>query len=165
MKIELKNIKYFAPHSQETHCFEATVYIDGQRAFGVNNDGWGGPNNYFPVDKKSKQNEIYKKVQAINAELEKEEIPIGDGNDRTVKKCMEIVVGNLMNKHLAVKEAKKMLKKISYADTKGNLYSLPAKYKPSDELFKAVKKAKWWKKSFVLLNTLSAEEIAEKYLS
>ena len=32
MKIELKNVKYSDFASHETHCFEASVYIDGKRA-------------------------------------------------------------------------------------------------------------------------------------
>ena len=31
MKIKIKNIKYAAFQSQETHCFEATVYVDGRK--------------------------------------------------------------------------------------------------------------------------------------
>lgn len=50
MEITLKNIKHSEFASHETHCFEATVYIDGKRAFGVENDGQGGPNNYFPLN-------------------------------------------------------------------------------------------------------------------
>jgi hypothetical protein len=53
MKIELKNVKYAAFASQETSCFEATVYIDGKRAGKVRNEGHGGPNiwdNYDTFD-------------------------------------------------------------------------------------------------------------------
>ena len=39
MKLELKNIKYFASGSQETPCYTATVYIDGKKAIYVDNDG------------------------------------------------------------------------------------------------------------------------------
>lgn len=46
MKIELKNVKYSDFASHETHCFEASVYIDGKRAGIVSNDGQGGSNNY-----------------------------------------------------------------------------------------------------------------------
>lgn len=48
MEISLKNIKHAAFASQETDCFEASVYIDGKRAGYVSNDGHGGSNNYFP---------------------------------------------------------------------------------------------------------------------
>jgi hypothetical protein len=42
MKLELKNIKYFASGSQETPCYTATVYVDGKKAIYVDNDGHGG---------------------------------------------------------------------------------------------------------------------------
>lgn len=48
MKITLKSIKYAKFASEETHCFKATVCIDGQRAGTVSNDGHGGSNSYDP---------------------------------------------------------------------------------------------------------------------
>jgi len=35
--------------SQETVCFSATLYVDGERAGTIQNDGWGGGNMYHPV--------------------------------------------------------------------------------------------------------------------
>lgn len=43
MKIEVKGIKHLASMSQETYCYEATLYIDGTRAALVGNEGHGGP--------------------------------------------------------------------------------------------------------------------------
>lgn len=48
MKIELKNLKYAEFASQETHCFEASLYVDGKRIGVVANDGQGGCNGYTP---------------------------------------------------------------------------------------------------------------------
>jgi hypothetical protein len=48
MKIELKNIKYAAFASQETSCYEATIYIDGKKRGTVKNDGYGGSDNVHP---------------------------------------------------------------------------------------------------------------------
>jgi len=47
-RISLKNIKYSEFASHETHCFEATIYIDGKRAGTVWNSGSGGSNSYHP---------------------------------------------------------------------------------------------------------------------
>ena len=55
--IEIKNLKLNTHFSQETHCFTATVYIDGKRAFSVENEGRGGPNNYYPYGKTQKAGE------------------------------------------------------------------------------------------------------------
>ncbi len=40
--LELKNVKHAAFASHETHCFEATVYVDGERFAYVSNEGTGG---------------------------------------------------------------------------------------------------------------------------
>jgi len=55
--IEIKNLKLNTHFSQETHCFTATVYIDGKRAFSAENEGRGGPNNYYPYGKTQKAGE------------------------------------------------------------------------------------------------------------
>ncbi len=48
MKVELKNVKFSEFASEETNCFQATVYIDGKKAGVVSNDGRGGPDYYAP---------------------------------------------------------------------------------------------------------------------
>ena len=48
MKIELRNIKYAAFASQETSCYEATIYIDGQKVGTVENNGHGGCDHIHP---------------------------------------------------------------------------------------------------------------------
>ena len=40
--IELRNISHYARGSEETPCFNATVYINGKRAVEVSNNGHGG---------------------------------------------------------------------------------------------------------------------------
>lgn len=48
MKVELRNVKYAAFASEETSCFQATIYIEGKRAGEVSNDGHGGSDNIHP---------------------------------------------------------------------------------------------------------------------
>jgi len=43
MDISIKGLKQSEFASRETHCFEATVYVNGKRSFSAQNDGWGGP--------------------------------------------------------------------------------------------------------------------------
>ena len=50
MKIELKALKYSDFASQETHCFQANVYIDGKMRGWAANDGRGGMTNIQPND-------------------------------------------------------------------------------------------------------------------
>lgn len=57
MEITLKNVKHAVFMSQETECFEASVYINGKKAGTVSNAGHGGCNDYHPWD-------LYQTLQA-----------------------------------------------------------------------------------------------------
>lgn len=156
-KIEIKNVKYAAFASEETHCFSAVVYIDGKRAFGVKNDGHGGCDDYYPIDART-LGDIWEQVRAINEELGKETIQF---EDACLTNNLELVVGDLMNQWLRQEEARKLLRRIAYVKDDGDVYTLPAKHKPTAENLAAVQKASWWKKEYVLLNSLSIEEVIQ----
>lgn len=49
MEVTVKNLNVAHFASDETLCFQATVYIDGKRAFTAKNEGRGGPNMYEPI--------------------------------------------------------------------------------------------------------------------
>jgi len=152
MNITLKNIKHAAFASQETHCFEATVYLDGKRFCTVENDGRGGCDDFRPL-KGGKNSDLYAKIKEIDAELGKEMIK-GDGFE--VQNCIEIVIGNLVNNWLQEKEVKKILRKIAYVDKAGDLYTV--NLKPTAENINIIKKQKWWVESNVCLNHLPLEQ-------
>ena len=59
MNITLKNFKYSDFASQETHCYEATLYADGKKFATAQNDGHGGCDNYHATDVA-----LYNKVMA-----------------------------------------------------------------------------------------------------
>lgn len=42
MKLELRNIKHSEFASEETHCYQARVYVNGKPCITVGNDGHGG---------------------------------------------------------------------------------------------------------------------------
>ena len=46
--LELKGIKHAAFASQETHCYEASVYYNGKIIGVVSNEGNGGCDNFYP---------------------------------------------------------------------------------------------------------------------
>ena len=50
MKIELRNIKYSDFASEETACYQATIYIDGKKVGEVSNSGKGGCDNIYPYE-------------------------------------------------------------------------------------------------------------------
>jgi hypothetical protein len=53
-KVTIKNLKYAAFASQETSCFEATIYVDGKRFCTARNEGHGGPDSYDGLPLKGK---------------------------------------------------------------------------------------------------------------
>ena len=48
MKLELKNIKHTSWASEETHCYQASLYVDGKPVAIVSNDGHGGADRDYP---------------------------------------------------------------------------------------------------------------------
>lgn len=99
MKIELKNVKYSAFASHETHCFEATIYIDGKRAGTVSNNGCGGADDIHPRELEERLN-AYAKT-----------LPPETYADMILWKNAEMLIGDLMNKWLERKENKRLCAK------------------------------------------------------
>jgi len=157
MNITLKNIKHAAFASEETHCFDATVYVDGKRAFRVSNQGHGGSDMYYPLNDKKTNGDVYAQVAEINAELEKEVLQC-DGF--TVNNSLEIVIGELVNQWLIDKHIKKTLKKLCYL--KGDsVYTV--NHAPTAQNMAGIQKATWWKPEYKLLNGLPIEEIRQYF--
>jgi len=46
MEITLKNVKHYESMSEETDCFEASLYVDGKKVGRVSNRGTGGCHDY-----------------------------------------------------------------------------------------------------------------------
>jgi len=53
--ITLKNVQFSEWASQETHHFQATVYMDGKRAMKVSNEGHGSCHNYYHTHGQSRE--------------------------------------------------------------------------------------------------------------
>jgi len=109
MKIELKNFKYAAFASQETHCYEATVYVDGKKAFYASNEGHGGGDSYRGIQTGWADKEIIAAIAADKrVEVVGDEEWLKDADDYTI---VEIFIGNLVNDTLMTRDLKKKLKK------------------------------------------------------
>ena len=155
MKIEIKNVKYSAFTSQETHCFQATVYVDGKKAFITGNDGHGGC-DYYDSCKGGVENP-HDKVNEIDEWLRNNTEGQWIDSKVHIHNSLEIIVGNLMNEWHRDNEVKKILKKISYL--KGNsVYQQPARVKPTDKNLELVQQAAWWDKDNKLLNGMTVPE-------
>jgi len=97
MKIELKNVKYSDFASHETHCFEASVYIDGKRAGIVSNDGQGGSNNYDSRALVEALKEHAKTLPKLRYE------------EHEFEQDADTLIGNLLMDHLYAKDLKRAL--------------------------------------------------------
>jgi hypothetical protein len=98
MKIELKNVKHSEFASRETDCFQASVYIDGKKAGTVENDGQGGCNHYNP----------WKLADTLNAYAKTlpPDVYEYQGETHTLEQDADILIGDLLNKHLRHKREK-----------------------------------------------------------
>ena len=109
MKIELKNIKHSEFASQETHCYEATLYIDGKRVAIVGNDGHGGCDYTHRCDEKQTMSDVHHQIQAANQWLAENLDPLFIGTDgEPYPYDIESYCCKMVNEWLALKEVKKI---------------------------------------------------------
>jgi len=168
MKIELKNFKHAEFASHETHCYEATVWVDGKRAFYASNDGRGGADFYEPLHSKRKDpkqarsefNAVMKKIEAHCATLPKwsSKFAVEDNMDVDI----EILIGDIINKMLTAKELKKSLKnKVLFVTEDGIYQTGYGQKKPADQnLIDMVREEN---PDAIILNSLAFGEALEIY--
>ena len=107
MKIEIKNIKHYESMSEETNCFQATIYIDGKKAGTASNRGYGDPINIVPYELHKSINDYAKTLPAIKYE------------NMEFEQDAETIIGGLLTDWLIAQDLKKtMSSRILFA--KGN---------------------------------------------
>lgn len=105
-EITIKNLKYSDFASQETHCFEGTVYVNGKRFCLASNDGHGGCDNYWPVPGfKGNLHEEIKKLDQLIADERADEYEDGIGPD------FEWAVCDAVNAALSLKDMKRAMRR------------------------------------------------------
>jgi len=164
-RIEIKNVKYAAHASQETHCFQATVYVDGERFAIASNEGHGGCDNLYPVKKDVSRadfmDQVFNVAKRVNPNAvrsfdevdreEKHEWPYaGDWfktHSMTATQVFEAVVSDLVTRWLIERDIKKDLRNnfvvVVSATSKIVLYkkSQPAfRGRPTADIEEALKK-------------------------
>lgn len=112
MKITLTDVRYAAFSSQETHCFSATIVIDGKNAGTARNDGNGGATWFEP---RSMQAAIDAYARTL------EPVDVSDlGGVGTIENNAEILVGELVNDWLLTRDmVRKMRKKVLFTKADG----------------------------------------------
>lgn len=160
--LELKNVKYAAFASEETHCFSATLYVNGKRFCEVSNDGHGGCDNFHGIKGGYPQNEVYRQVAEMDKAF-KNEILDSEWDKDGIPNSVEIEVGNLMNQWHRVQAIKKVTRKICYikGDDTLTVYQQPARVKPTAKNLELIKRAPWWGDDYKLLNEMSVDQILE----
>jgi hypothetical protein len=155
MKIELRNLKTLASLSEETHCYTATIVVDGKPAFQASNHGHGGPDHYQPIAPFT-----YDDVKRIDAWLAANR-PVDKSYGMEIECSLEIEVGDLINKALAVKRLNRMLKTkiVVLVDNKGKpaLATYPARFPPTPKNIELIKAR--GEKVVNLDNTLAAQAL------
>lgn len=126
MEIELKNVKIYHSMSEETYCFEATLYADNKKITRVSNSGRGADNDY----------DDWKKVVAIN-DWCKSNLPkwTSEYSDDKFDTTIDMVIADLLNRHNILKDYKKAIRK--------GVVQLPNNLE-GDE-YGVVKWPTWWK--------------------
>ena len=106
-RVTLKNVKYAAFASEETACFEASVYFDGKRVGSVRNEGHGGCDYETVTDRDG--------WAAMMGFIETLSDYVDDDADYRLEADLELVCSHLLNAHLDRKEWNNRLRgKIMY---------------------------------------------------
>ncbi len=121
MKLELKNIKHTAWASQETHCYQASLYVDGKPVAIVSNDGHGGadrdyPHPKFKGDYRAQMRDVSRYFSGLRRTAVTEWSPEG------MEQCLEFWCCDQVNDWLSARELKSKLRKeflFQFADRVG----------------------------------------------
>jgi hypothetical protein len=172
MKLELKNIKHSEFASEETHCYQATLYVDGKKMAEVKNDGQGGSDYQWALkpftekDLDKVRDWCIKNLPKWTSENDKKK----EENDTD----LEMWCGEEVNKFLVSRDLKRKLnKKIIYEQNKELWeYSFKGVKKLEQKhlisFVNGVAKAKVennenWKNVTAILNTLPFDKALEIY--
>ena len=119
MKIELKNIKHSEFASHETHCYQATIYINGKRVGTVENDGRGGCDFVHPPSVAHQINEYAKTLPKRVCKF----IDPDTGKLAELEQDCETIFGELVNDWLKAKDLKRMMsKRVLFLKEDGFIY-------------------------------------------
>ena len=172
MKLELKNIKHSEFASEETHCYQATLYVDGKKMAEVRNDGQGGSDFQWALKPFTE-----KDLDKVRAWCIKNLPKWKFENNVKFEMCdtdLEMWCGEEVNKFLVSRDLKRKLnKKIIYEQNKELWeYSFKGVKKLEQKhlisFVNGVAKAKVennenWKNVTAILNTLPFDKALEIY--
>jgi hypothetical protein len=101
--IELKNIKHTAWMSEETHCYQATLYVDGVKWGIVSNAGHGGCDDFYGEARSDGD------LRVLNDQIKETYEPY-EYEGTALKQNLEMVCGDLVNQWLRDKDFNRAMK-------------------------------------------------------
>jgi hypothetical protein len=121
--ITLKSISHNERMSDETHCYSATLYVDGDKWGEVSNHGHGGPDSFHPVKGKG-----WDDLRALNERIEATMAKI-EAYGMTLTPSLETICGDLVNEWLREKDFKRaMSRKVLFTqDGKEGIFEISVK--------------------------------------
>ncbi len=102
MKIELKNIKHAAFASRETNCYMASLYIDGKPRGTVDNEGYGGADQFSDHAAEDELNEYAKTLPPRTYEW--------DGKTHEFEQTAESLVQDILGEYLSRKQLQRVMR-------------------------------------------------------
>lgn len=154
MNLELRKIKYSKFASEETHCYEAELFLDGKKIAVVSNQGHGGCDSQHFINREveTKVNEYFKslpKESAYGMEFEQ---------------SLEGFCGDQVNNFLMIKDLQRLLKKKNtlIISSERGIFTKCFKATTQLPLELMIKNAKI-KENEVILNSLDFDKALELY--
>ncbi len=102
--ITLQNIKRVAHFSEETHCYTAVLYVDGERWGTVSNRGHGGPDDFHGEGGRG-----YGDIETLNKLIGETFTPY-EAYGMTLEQNLEMVCADLVNQWLRDKDFARAMK-------------------------------------------------------
>ena len=163
--IELRHFDFGANSTRETHCFPATIYLDGEPVMKVSNDGNGGAHNYRPLHSQSNEsfrtmlNESFKKAyESLDDRIRERYKSILEKGDHDLSFSLDYVITELVNERLCLEQMRKDMKsKVVFFDSNDSrIYFY--KIKPTEENMRYIKSKTQKDAGIVWLNDLPEAE-------
>lgn len=122
MKIELKNIHFSEPLSEETYAFSANLYINDIKVGSAENRGHGGNTAYYSANQKGA--ELIKKAEDWCSKRPHQKHNL-EGREFTLPVTLESYIYDLVHAHVTQKDLEKFRRKVDKATQKGILFGIP----------------------------------------
>ena len=162
MKLELKNIKHTEWASEETHCYQAALYVDGKPVAIVSNDGHGGcDRDYdhpkFKGDYRATMKAVHDYFKTLPNTDACDLFP--DGMAQELEFWCSDQVNEFLNKKHIMSNVKRILKKVSFMQD-GKLMQFGTNVKPSTMTFQQIRRHDTSLKDVKFLNEMTLDEVA-----